>query len=94
MTRIHAVAKKSWHFPVQRHDSLYEKNGGWVIDPDTVVPGLDIHEDNNGISINIHIPGVTADKVDIKTNRPCLKQSKRIPYSREEIIHIVIPKKS
>lgn len=90
MTRIHPDPQKEWDFAVHQHNSLYRKND-WLVESDAVMPGLAISDDGKTMNIDICIPGVTKDRIEVMGHKPYIKQSTIVP-PRKELIHIALPK--
>lgn len=92
MTTIHATKQKTWTFPT-RHHSLVSPVYGWIVDPAVSLPNLKISDDKDNVVIDVHIPGITKDQIEINGHEPWVMSSTKVsPTSDEEIIHITLPK--
>lgn len=90
MTIIHTAHQKIWHFPKKRHDSVYKKGTGWLLESDAVVPGLIVSDDKRTFDIDVHLPGKSKNTV---SQYPCIKRNVGAIPSQEELIHVILPKK-
>ena len=91
MTTIHAEMQKTRRFPKKRH-SVYKKGVGWLLEPNAIISGLKVSDDNRTVDIDICIPGVTKNQVEICGHKPCIKKSSTMIPTHEELIHVVLPK--
>jgi hypothetical protein len=91
MTTIHIKPQHNEHFPRTHYDSLYEENSGWIIKPGEVTPFLRISEEKGNHVIDVHIPGLPAEQIEISDRDDFTEQITHLgPH--DEIVHIIIPK--